>query len=220
MNSKNFKCLHWLNLEKPVLQFYGKSVFCKAKHKNTVILLIFILIIMTKFPESFAAQTKLEATTENLVEIISFDWFTGRDWKITNEFLNNNWKSFNFADGNRNFQSILEENRKFLANQKVGFIYELSIKNNSPQKISALSWEYVFKNPLNGEILGTHQFVCQQQIKPNESKNLFVYSDNPPTNLISIELLQRNSQKPYLESAAINSVTFFEMSASKTKTGF
>ena len=216
MNSENLKCFHWLDLVKPNLQFYVKSMCKLAKLDNLVLFPILILILNI----SLVAQTKSPLTPENSIEIVSFDWYPGRDWNAINDRLNNSWKNFNFADGNRNFQSILEENRKFLANQKAGFIYELSIKNNSPQKISALSWEYVFKNPLNGEILGTHQFVCQQQIKPNESKNLFVYSDNPPTNLISIELLQRNSQKPYLESAAINSVTFFEMSASKTKTGF
>lgn len=216
MNSENLKCFHWLDLVKPNLQFYVKSMCKLAKLDNLVLFPILILMLNI----SLVAQTKSPLTPENSIEIVSFDWYPGRDWNAINDRLNNSWKNFNFADGHRDFRSILEENRKILTNQKEGFIYELTIQNNSPEKISALSWEYFFKNPINGEILGTHQFICQKEIKPHERKNLFVYSDNPPTNVITIELLQRNPQKPYLESATINSVSFVKISDFKTKNGF
>ena len=205
MNNLNPKFLHWSNLVNMPSHFFYK-LFAPA--------IISILII--NFPESIAAQTELPNLPENGLEIVSFDWFIGQNWETTNEFLNNSWKNLSF--GNKqlaDFQSVVKENGKFLNNQKEGFIYQLTVRNNSTQKISTLSWEYVFKNPLNGETLETHLFICRQQIKPNEKKVLFVFSENPPTNVISIELLLRNSQKPYLESAIIKSVVFSEINKKK-----
>ena len=71
-----------------------------------------------------------------------------------------------------------------------------------------MTWEYVFRNPLTGEILGTHTFNNQEQIKPNEKKDIFAFSNVPPTNVISVELLTRNQKRPYLENAVIKSVTY------------
>ena len=187
-----------------IIEYSSKLLNTKDLFYLTILCISLVLFVGNLF-----AQTNLTKISNKAVEIETYDWFIGKNWNVFNEFSDKNWKNLSLTNRQSGeIQSILLANQKFSDDQKDGFIYQITLQNNSPKKIIAVTWEYVFRNPLTGEILGTHTFNNQEQIKPNEKKDIFAFSNLPPTNVISVELLTRNQKRPYLENAVIKSVTY------------
>lgn len=181
----------------------------KILFRNIIYILAILLICLHLNSMQFFAQTDLCQPPTDKIVIESFDWFTGKDWKEITELFNRNWLNTNFSDRKSNPSEELQGvAQKIFDNQQDGFIYEITIRNNSAEKIVAVTWEYVFINLLTSEVVGKHIFTVAGEIRPGKRKSLFTFSNLPPTNVISVELLERNPKKPFLESVAIKSVKY------------
>lgn len=173
---------------------------------NRLGLFLICAAIFLAATENSSAQNPAFRASAGEVEVEKFDWFEGYDWTLTNEIWKNSGRDI--SSKNRPFSEISAENLKFLEKRKAGFIYQLTVKNNSDKKILGINWNYTFINPLTGEILANHLFNSSERIKPRQAKDIFVFSSQPPTNVISVELLTVNPKKPYSEKAKIISVEF------------
>lgn len=181
----------------------------KTLLRNRMCISAILLICLHLTSLQLFAQTDLCQPQPEKIIIESFDWFTGKNWKELTDLLNRNLLNTNFSDRKSNpseeLQGVVQ---KIFNNQPDGFIYEITIRNNSAEKIVAVTWEHVFINSLTGEVIGKHIFTVNGEIRSGKRKSLFTFTNLPPTNVISVELLERNPKKPFLESVAIKSVKY------------
>jgi hypothetical protein len=86
---------------------------------------------------------------------------------------------------------------------RYGFVYKLSVQNNSSKTIKSVDWDYIFTDQ-NAQIeVGRRQFSSVEKIAPGKSKELRFFIGNPPTRTISVSSLNENERKSLIEDVAI-----------------
>lgn len=68
-----------------------------------------------------------------------------------------------------------------------GFLYEVKIENKGAKKIKAISWEYVFLDPLNRSVISRHPFLTEAKVNPGARKKLSGLSVRQPTQVVRAE---------------------------------
>jgi hypothetical protein len=98
-----------------------------------------------------------------------------------------------------------------------GFTYQVRIQNKSARTIKAVFWEYQFKENANPGNLSRRQFVCRVSVKPEKTKDLEIFTLNPPTSVVSVGTLVKKPSNEFEESVIINRLEYEDGSAWQRK---
>jgi hypothetical protein len=89
-----------------------------------------------------------------------------------------------------------------------GFEYNVKLQNQSSKTITAIIWEYQFKESLNPENVTGRQFLCGVSIKPQKSQEFRVLTPKGPSQVISAASLDHKSKDLFVESVLINFIEY------------
>ncbi|CAN5556536.1 hypothetical protein BH10ACI2_BH10ACI2_12720 [soil metagenome] len=89
-----------------------------------------------------------------------------------------------------------------------GFSYRANIKNNTDKTVAIVFWEYRFTELSNPQNIVRRQFICSVNIKPDEKKELSVFSTLGPSDVISAESLSKTTEKLFDEKVILNRFEF------------
>lgn len=87
-----------------------------------------------------------------------------------------------------------------------GFTYQAKVQNDSEKLITAVFWEYQFKE--KGTMLSRRQFVCFAKVKPQKARDLEIFTLNPPAPVVDVKALEKKTEKPFDESVVINRIEY------------
>lgn len=93
---------------------------------------------------------------------------------------------------------------KALEGRPYGFLYKVMIENKGAKEIKALTWEYVFLDPLNRSVISRHQFLSKAKITPGKKRIVSGLSVRQPTLLVRAEA----GELPPLEQVIIKRVEY------------
>ena len=91
---------------------------------------------------------------------------------------------------------------------RYGFVYKVSIQNNSAKVIKAIDWDYVFFDSQTKSELGRRQFTSEEKISPGKTKELKFFIPGSPTQTISVSELNKNERKNLGEVVVIIRVEY------------
>lgn len=89
-----------------------------------------------------------------------------------------------------------------------GFTYQARIQNRAAKTLTAVFWEYQFKEKNNPAMLSRRQFVCFAKVKPQNTKDLEIFTLTAPTGVVSVKALEKKSERPFDEAVVINRVEY------------
>ncbi len=85
-----------------------------------------------------------------------------------------------------------------------GFMYKVRVENKGAKKIKALSWEYVFLDPLNRSVISRHQFLSKVKINPGGKKEISGLNVRRPMHAVRAEA----ANLPPVEQVVIKRVEY------------
>jgi len=88
------------------------------------------------------------------------------------------------------------------------FAYQVRIRNAGEEQIVALGWEYIFIDPETKKVIKRHSFHTRTRIQPHKFKTLSEISASPPTSVIDVRMLNKDSASQFTERILVNSVVF------------
>jgi hypothetical protein len=91
---------------------------------------------------------------------------------------------------------------------RYGFVYKVSIQNNSLKAIKSVDWDYVFFNSQTKDETGRREFTSEEKIAPGKTKELKFFIPRPPTQTISVSALNKNERNGLGEAVVIIRVVF------------
>jgi hypothetical protein len=91
---------------------------------------------------------------------------------------------------------------------RYGFVYKVSIRNNSVKVITTIDWDYVFFDSQTKNELGRRQFTSEEKIPPGKTKELKFFIPGSPTQTISVSELNKNERKDLGEVVVIIRVEY------------
>jgi hypothetical protein len=91
---------------------------------------------------------------------------------------------------------------------RYGFVYKVSIRNNSVKVITTVDWDYVFFDSQTKNELGRRQFTSEEKIPPGKTKELKFFIPGSPTQTISVSELNKNERKDLGEVVVIIRVEY------------
>ncbi len=91
---------------------------------------------------------------------------------------------------------------------RYGFVYKVSVQNNSEKVIKAIDWDYVFFDSETKSELGRRQFASEEKIAPGKTRELKFFIASPPTQTISVNELNANERKDLGEVVVIIRVEY------------
>jgi hypothetical protein len=101
---------------------------------------------------------------------------------------------------------IVQESRE--APPVDGFVYAIKFKSASEKPIARIFWEYQFKETANPANVTRRRFLCNIKIKPEQTKDLEVFSLGGPSDVISVKSLAKGSGKQFQEMVVIDRVEY------------
>ncbi|HLM00934.1 MAG TPA: hypothetical protein VK400_07740 [Pyrinomonadaceae bacterium] len=176
----------------------------KTSLNFTILMLCWLLSVVN----ISAQQSELDAR-QNLsqIKIEHFDWYLQPETAEPKAFKNYyrrgapQGETTNFPSENSSAQNESEK-----------FIYRIRIRNLSDKEITSIVWRYEFFDPLTKKAAQSLEFESRVRIKPGKRKTIYVESFSPPAQTINVNLLFLNAKQPFLESTAVKSVVFKEIS--------
>jgi hypothetical protein len=88
------------------------------------------------------------------------------------------------------------------------FSYKVKFQNTSALVVDILFWEYQFIDRASPSTVARRQFLCAANIKPGKDKELVAYSLGGPSDVVNVNTLAKNSDKPFDEKVVINRVEY------------
>lgn len=88
------------------------------------------------------------------------------------------------------------------------FSYKVKFQNTSSLGVDILFWEYQFIDRASPSTVARRQFLCAANIKPGKDKELVAYSLGGPSDVVNVNTLAKNSEKPFDEKVVINRVEY------------
>lgn len=76
---------------------------------------------------------------------------------------------------------------KELDGSQSGFMYKVKVENKGEKKIKAISWEYVFLDPVNQSVISRHKFLSKVGINPGQRKEISALTVKRPMQVVSAE---------------------------------
>lgn len=102
----------------------------------------------------------------------------------------------------------VQEARSATVDAVNGYSYRASVKNGSGKTIKIIFWEYRFTELANPQNVVRRQFICSVNLKPDDKKELLVFSTLGPSDVISAENLGKTTEKLFDEKAVVNRFEF------------
>jgi hypothetical protein len=94
------------------------------------------------------------------------------------------------------------------ARARYGFVYKVSVQNNSLKAIKSIDWDYVFFDIQTKDELGRREFTSEEKIATGKTKELKFFIPRPPTQTISVNALDNNERNGLGEAVIIVRVEF------------
>ncbi len=101
---------------------------------------------------------------------------------------------------------IVQESRE--APPVDGFVYVVKFKSVGAKPIARVFWEYQFKETANPANLTRRRFLCNVKIKPEQAKDLEIFSLGGPSDVISVKSLAKGSGNQFQETVVIDRVEY------------
>jgi hypothetical protein len=101
---------------------------------------------------------------------------------------------------------IVQESRE--APPVDGFVYLVKFKSASAKPIERIFWEYQFKETANPANVTRRRFQCNVKIKPEQAKDLQIFSLGGPSDVISVKSLAKGSGNQFQEAVVIDRVEY------------
>ena len=89
-----------------------------------------------------------------------------------------------------------------------GFEYNVKLHNQSSKTITAIIWEYQFKESLNPGNVTSRQFLCGVSLKPEKAQDFRVRTAKGPSEVVSAASLANKSKDLFIESVLINFIEY------------
>jgi hypothetical protein len=103
-------------------------------------------------------------------------------------------------------ERIVQESRE--APPVDGFVYLVKFKSASAKPIAKIFWEYQFKETANPANVTRRRFQCNVKIKPEQAKDLEIFSLGGPSDVISVKSLAKGSGNQFQEAVVIDRVEY------------
>ena len=101
---------------------------------------------------------------------------------------------------------IVQESRE--APPVNGFVYVVKFKSASEKPIARIFWEYQFKETANPANVTRRRFLCNVKIRPEQAKDLEIFSLGGPSDVISVKSLAKGSGSKFQEAVVIDRVEY------------
>ena len=101
---------------------------------------------------------------------------------------------------------IVQESRE--APPVDGFVYVVKFKSVGAKPIARVFWEYQFKETANPANLTRRRFLCNVKLKPEQAKDLEIFSLGGPSGVISVKSLAKGSGNQFQETVVIDRVEY------------
>ena len=89
-----------------------------------------------------------------------------------------------------------------------GFVYVVKFKSAGAKPIERVFWEYQFKEKANPANVSRRRFLCNVKIKPEQTKDLEIFSLGGPSDVISVKSLAKGSGNQFQETVVIDRVEY------------
>ncbi len=89
-----------------------------------------------------------------------------------------------------------------------GYLYRAKVRHTGRKKISAVEWEYLFTDPLEGKIVARHHFYTKFKMSPGTEKKLDAFDTRPPTRTINAKSVENNPEQPFTEQVIIRRIEY------------
>ncbi len=166
------------------------------------------------------------------VVVVSFKWFKDRQ-PVDNAVASTNTpqpamitadknfekqKRINASAGDRDphadtldargaeLERIVQESRA--APPVDGFAYLVKFQNAGAKLVQAVFWEYQFTESANPQNVTHRRFRCNVKIKPEQGKDLQIFSLGGPSDVISVKSLAKGSGNQFQETVIIDRVEY------------
>jgi hypothetical protein len=90
----------------------------------------------------------------------------------------------------------------------VYYEYSMKIKNVGSKAIEGLAWDYLFIDPSNNAVLGTHQFLSYAKVPTDKSGTLKAELRSPPTRLVRSSESTKNAHPRLIEKSVVQCVLY------------
>jgi hypothetical protein len=102
----------------------------------------------------------------------------------------------------------IQEARSAKVDDLNGYTYRAKVRNSTSKTIKIIFWEYRFTEVANPQNVVRRQFICSVGIKPDDTKELAVFSTFGPSDVISTENLGKPGEKLFDEKVIVNRFEF------------
>jgi hypothetical protein len=89
-----------------------------------------------------------------------------------------------------------------------GFSYHLKLQSASTKTIRTVLWDYSFTELANPANVSHRTFLCGMKLKPNQAKDVRVFSTLGPSNVVSVDTLAKKAESPFSEIVLINFIEY------------
>jgi hypothetical protein len=103
---------------------------------------------------------------------------------------------------------IVQESRT--APPAEGFVYLVKLQNAGPKPIQTVFWEYQFTESANPQNVTHRRFRCSFKMKPEQSRDLQIFSLGGPSDVISVKSLAKGSGIQFVETVVIDRVEYLD----------
>ena len=195
---------------------------------KTLLLLPLLLI----FGDSIQTPAPLDGPSP--VVVVSFKWFKDRQpinnavaapvtpqpAPITADKNFEKQKRINAPAGDRDphadtldargaeLERIVQESRE--APPVDGFVYVVKFKSASEKPVARVFWEYQFKETANPANVTRRRFLCNAKMKPEQTRDLEIFSLGGPSDVISVKSLEKGSANQFQETVVIDRVEYLD----------
>jgi hypothetical protein len=84
----------------------------------------------------------------------------------------------------------------------------MTVKNDSPEIVNSIDWDYVFIDPQTQKEPSRRQFRTEEKVRPGKHKSLIEYSISAPIKVIDVSLLAKGKLNPCVEKVFVRRVTY------------
>src|SRR5712692_1431277 len=191
-----------------------------------------LLLLPLLFIFGDSSQNPTPADESSPVAVVSFKWFKDRQpidnaasapvtpqpAPIAADKNFERQKRINATAGDRDphadtldargaeLERIVQESRE--APPVDGFVYLVKLKSASAKPIARIFWEYQFKETANPANVTRRRFLCNVKIKPEQAKDVEIFSLGGPSDVISVKSLAKGSGNQFQETVVIDRVEY------------
>jgi hypothetical protein len=212
------------------LRLSRRTLDAMSMVRETTMKTLLLLPILLIF--GYSSQNPAPPDESSPVVVVSFKWFRDRQpidnavaststpqpAMITADKNFEKQKRINASAGDRDphadtldargaeLERIVQESRE--APPVDGFAYLVKFKSASAKLVERVFWEYQFKETANPANVTRRRFLCSLKIKPQQGRDLQLFSLAGPSDVISVKSLAKGSGNQFQETVVIDRVEY------------